>query len=69
MLKEELSTTREELRETKERAEATELEKNEMISTLTHRIESMESSYEHVLNDALDAMASKVRLAKGHYIL
>ena len=67
MLQDQLDTTRQTLTETRTQADKTIREKNDMIAQLTQRIQSMETSYESVLNEALDAMASKVEAARDKW--
>eukprot|EP01147_Barroeca_monosierra_P008821 gene8821-7780_t len=69
VLSDELAVTKRLLSETKDQAEKTIREKNDTITQLTQRIQSMESAYESVLNDALDAMASKVEAARDKWEL
>ncbi|EDQ87677.1 uncharacterized protein MONBRDRAFT_27099 [Monosiga brevicollis MX1] len=42
-------------------------EKDDKIAQLTQRIESMETAYENVLNEALDSMASRVEEARDKW--
>ena len=67
VLQDQLDTTRQTLTETRTQADKTIREKNDMIAQLTQRIQSMETSYESVLNEALDAMASKVEAARDKW--
>lgn len=67
VLREELDTTRKELSATRRETAHMIQEKDDTIASLTQRIQSMEGMYESVLNDALDAMASKVEGARDRW--
>eukprot|EP00051_Salpingoeca_urceolata_P020790 m.317086 g.317086 ORF g.317086 m.317086 type:complete len:204 (-) comp19683_c0_seq10:1594-2205(-) len=66
-LQEQLVVTQKALDETRAETERTLIEKNDLIAQLTQRVESMESTYEQVLNDALDMMAGKVEEARDKW--
>eukprot|EP00055_Hartaetosiga_balthica_P000375 m.136364 g.136364 ORF g.136364 m.136364 type:complete len:202 (-) comp10638_c0_seq1:225-830(-) len=67
VLQDRLEVTQRSLQDTRIQAEKTLREKEDMIAQLTQRIQSMESAYESVLNEALDAMASKVETARDKW--
>eukprot|EP00039_Didymoeca_costata_P010549 m.142096 g.142096 ORF g.142096 m.142096 type:complete len:202 (-) comp14874_c0_seq2:2544-3149(-) len=69
VLQETLETTQTDLERTKTEAKETVTKKDRQIKTLTQRIELMEESYEGVLLEALDSMASKVEQARDKWEL
>lgn len=63
----ELKATQKALAETKAQADATINAKEEEITSLTIKIQSMETSYEGILTEALDQMAAKVAQARDKW--
>eukprot|EP00730_Choanoeca_flexa_P019107 TRINITY_DN9321_c0_g1_i2.p1 TRINITY_DN9321_c0_g1~~TRINITY_DN9321_c0_g1_i2.p1 ORF type:complete len:219 (+),score=37.35 TRINITY_DN9321_c0_g1_i2:57-713(+) len=67
ILTDERDTAKGLLDEVKEQASRSLREKDDIIAQLTQRIESMETAYESVLNEALDTMASRVEQARDKW--
>ena len=64
VLREELDSTKKELAEEKSNAANTLIEKNDLIRQLTQRVESMEASYESVLNEARRITTRRANMKK-----
>ena len=67
LLRSELDATKKDLADTRAKAQQYKEAKDEEISLLKRKLSSLESSYEVVLNDALDSLVEKMGSSKAKW--